>query len=135
MGVMSSLAVFSSSVGINLIGGGLILVGVVLMVVTVSFWKAAVEDPEVLAPLEVMADRRFARADDTYRLALLNSVRPAGADPVVHHVSPAMLAREPISEPQRPYRDPFNHADDAVDVVENTVPIIDPLLNINQEKY
>jgi hypothetical protein len=46
-----------------------------------------------------------------------------------------MLAREPISEPQRPYRDPFNHADDAVDVVENTVPIIDPLLNINQEKY
>jgi len=135
MGVMSSLAVFSSSVGINLIGGGLILVGVVLMVVTVSFWKAAVEDPEVLAPLEVMADRRFARADDTYRLALLNSVRPAGADPVVHHVSPAMLAREPISEPQRPYRDPFNHADDAVDVLENTVPIIDPLLNINQEKY
>jgi hypothetical protein len=135
MGAMSSLAVFSSSVGINLIGGGLILVGVVLMVVTVSFWKAAVEDPEVLAPLEVMADRRFARADDTYRLALLNSVRPAGADPVVHHVSPAMLAREPISEPQRPYRDPFNHADDAVDVVENTVPIIDPLLNINQEKY
>ena len=132
---MSSLAVFSSSVGINLIGGGLILVGVVLMVVTVSFWKAAVEDPEVLAPLEVMADRRFARADDTYRLALLNSVRPEGSDPVVHHVSPAMLAREPISEPQRPYRDPFNHADDAVDVLENTVPIIDPLLNINQEKY
>ena len=132
---MSSLAVFSSSVGINLIGGGLILVGIVLMGVTLSFWKAAVEDPEVLAPLEVMADRRFARADDTYRLALLNSVRPAGADPVVHHVSPAMLAREPISEPQRPYRDPFNHADDAVDVVENTVPIIDPLLNINKEKY
>ena len=132
---MSSLAVFSSSMGINLIGGGLILVGIVLMGVTLSFWKAAVEDPEVLAPLEVMADRRFARADDTYRLALLNSVRPAGADPVVHHVSPAMLAREPISEPQRPYRDPFNHADDAVDVLENTVPIIDPLLNINQEKY
>jgi hypothetical protein len=135
MVAMSSLAVFSSSVGINLIGGGLILVGIVLMGVTLSFWKAAVEDPEVLAPLEVMADRRFARADDTYRLALLNSVRPAGADPVVHHVSPAMLAREPISEPQRPYRDPFNHTDDAVDVVENTVPIIDPLLNINQEKY
>ena len=132
---MSSLAVFSSSMGINLIGGGLILVGVVLMGVTLSFWKAAVEDPEVLAPLEVMADRRFARADDTHRLALLNSVRPEGADPVVHHVSPAMLAREPISEPKRPYRDPFNHADDFVDVVETASPIIDPLLNINQEKY
>ncbi len=132
---MSSLAVFSSSVGINLIGGGLIVVGVVLMGVTLSFWKAAVEDPEVLAPLEVMADRRFARADDTHRLALLNSVRPEGADPVVHHVSPAMLAREPISEPKRPYRDPFNHADDSVDVVETASPFIDPLLNINQEKY
>jgi len=132
---MSSLAVFSSSMGINLIGGGLILVGVVLLGVTLSFWKAAVEDPEVLAPLEVMADRRFARADDTHRLALLNSVRPEGADPVVHHVSPAMLAREPISEPKRPYRDPFNHADDFVDVVETASPIIDPLLNINQENY
>jgi hypothetical protein len=135
MVAMSSLAVFSSSVGINLIGGGLIVVGVVLMGVTLSFWKAAVEDPEVLAPLEVMADRRFARADDTHRLALLNSVRPEGADPVVHHVSPAMLAREPISEPKRPYRDPFNHADDSVDVVETASPFIDPLLNINQEKY
>ncbi len=132
---MSVATVFSSSVGINLIGGGLVLVGIVLLGVTLSFWKAAIEDPEVLAPLEVMADRRFARADDTHRLALLNSVRPEGADPVVHHVSPAMLAREPISEPKRPYRDPFNHADDSVDVVENTAVIIDPLLNINQEKY
>jgi hypothetical protein len=135
MVAMSSLAVFSSSVGINLIGGGLILVGVVLLCVTLSFWKAAVEDPEVLAPLEVMADRRYARADDTHRLAMLNSVRPEGAEPVVHHVSPAMLAREPISEPQRPYRDPFNHADDFVDVVESTTIIIDPLLNKNQENY
>jgi hypothetical protein len=135
MVAMSSLVVFFSSVGINLIGGGLIVVGVVLLGVTLSFWKAAVEDPEVLAPLEVMADRRFARADDTYRLALLNSVRPEGADPVVHHVSPAMLAREPISEPKRPYRDPFNHADDFVDVVENTTVIIDPLLNKSQENY
>jgi hypothetical protein len=135
MSAMSVPAVLSSSVGINLIGGGLIVVGIVLLGVTLSFWKAATEDPEVLAPLEVMADRRYARADDTHRLAMLNSVRPEGSDPVVHHVSPAMLAREPITEPKRPYRDPFNHADDFVDVVENTTVIIDPLLNKNQENY
>lgn len=132
---MNFLAVFSSSMGINLIGGGLILLGLVLLIVTLSFWNSAVEDPEVLAPLEVMADRRFARADDTHRLAMLNNVRPEGADPIVHHVAPSMLSREPASEPVRPYRDPFNHADDAVEVVANTNLIIDPLLNNNQENY
>ena len=132
---MSLVATISSSMSINALGGGLIVLGIVLLVVTLSFWKSAIEDPEVLAPLEVMADRKYARADETRRLAMLNMVRPVGADPVVHHVAPTMLVREPASEPVRPYRDPYNHADDAVEVVDNPVTVIDPLLSINQENY
>ncbi len=122
----------ASSVSINLIGGGLVVLGLALLVTTLALWRAAVEDPEVLAPLEIMADRKFARADETRRLAMLNLMRPEGAEPVVHHAVSTMLMREPISEPERPYVDNFGHDDDAVDVVPS---VIDPLLSkhINKE--
>ncbi len=126
--------VVASSVSVNALGIGLIVLGLVLFVVTLAFWRSAVEDPEVLAPLEVMADRGFARADETKRLALLNLVRPSGAEPIVHHAAPAVLAREPLSEPERPYRDPYDHADDAVDVVPQLSSIIDPLLSQKNEE-
>lgn len=129
------MATLASSMSINAIGACLIVLGIVLLFVTLSFWKAATEDPEVLAPLEVMADRKYARADDTRRLAMLNMVRPEGSDPVVHHAAPPMLVREPVSEPERPYRDPYNHADDAVEIVDGPPAVIDPLLNNNQENY
>lgn len=125
--------VAESNTTVNIVGGGLVVLGLVLLGVTVAYWRSALEDPEVLAPLEVMADRRFARADDSKRLALLNQVRPDGTAPVVHHAAPPVLAREPESEPDRPFRDPHPHDDDAVDVRERTggsVPaIIDPLLS------
>lgn len=132
---MSLVVNIASSVSINILGGALIVLGFALLLITLSFWKSAIEDPEVLAPLEVMADRKYARADDSRRLAMLNMVRPEGADPVVHHAVPTMLVREPVSEPERPYRDPYNHADDAVEVVKNPISVIDPLLNNNQENY
>ena len=116
---------------INLIGGGLVVIGFALLIATLAFWRAAVEDPEVLAPLEIMADRKFARADETRRLAMLNLMRPDGAEPIVHHAAPTMLMREPISEPERPYVDIYGHDDDAVDVVPN---VIDPLLSKNTNK-
>lgn len=126
--------VMASSLSVNLLGVGLIVLGLVLLFVTLGFWRSAVEDPEVLAPLEVMADRSFSRADDTKRLALLNLVRPAGAEPVVHLQPQPVLAREPLSEPDRPYRDPFDHSDDAVDVISEMSVIIDPLLNQKSEE-
>ena len=130
-----SAVLVASKMSVNLLGGGLILLGLVLLVVTLGFWRAAVEDHEVLAPLEVMADRSYARADEAKRLALLNQVRPDGAEPVVHHAAPPVLAREPLTEPERPFRDPFDHSDDAVDVVNESPSIIDPLLNQNKETH
>ncbi len=129
---MTALLV-ASRLSVNLLGIGLVVLGLVLLAVTLVFWRAAVEDHEVLAPLEVMADRSYARADDAKRLALLNQVRPENAEPVVHHAAPPVLTREPVSEPERPFRDPFDHSDDAVDVVNESPSIIDPLLSQNKE--
>jgi hypothetical protein len=42
----------ASKLSVNLIGGGLVLLGLVLLVATLAFWRAAIEDPAVLAPLE-----------------------------------------------------------------------------------
>jgi hypothetical protein len=53
---------FDSKLSVNLIGGGLVILGIVLLIATLAFWRSAIEDPEVLAPLEIMADRAFARA-------------------------------------------------------------------------
>lgn len=75
---MSLSALVASDLKINLLGGGLVLLGLVLLVATLAFWRSAVEDPEVLAPLEVMADRRFSRADVACRMSMLNKVRPNG---------------------------------------------------------
>ena len=115
----------ASKLSVNLIGGGLVLLGLVLLVATLAFWRAAIEDPAVLAPLEIMADRSFARADQAKRTEMLNGVRTDGAEPIIHHVAPDTLMREPISEPEKPFHDPYPHDDDAVDVLPS---IIDPLL-------
>ena len=123
---MFALVVAASSQAVNFIGAGLVLLGIVLFVSTLAFWRAAVEDPLVLAPLEVMADRKFARADDEQRRDMLNDVRPVGAEQIEHAQAPAVLLREPISEPEKPFKDPYSHDDDAVDVVPS---IIDPLLH------
>lgn len=115
----------ASKLSVNLIGGGLVILGIALLVATLAFWRSAIEDSVVLAPLEIMADRSFARADLAKRTEMLNDVRTDGAEPIIHHVAPAVLMREPISEPEKPFRDSFPHDDDAVDVLPS---IIDPLL-------
>jgi hypothetical protein len=121
----------ASKLSVNLIGGGLVVLGLALLVATLAFWRSAIEDPAVLAPLEIMADRSFARADQVKRTEMLNEVRTDGAEPIVHHVAPAVLMREPVSGPEKPFHDPFPHDDDAVDVLPS---IIDPLLNQQKNK-
>jgi len=122
---MSVVAVLDSDMSVNIIGGTLVVVGLVLLVVTLGFWRSALEDPEVLAPLEVMADRRFGRANEERRSTLLNRVRGEGAAPIEFIEPVHALVREPLVEPVRAFKDPFPHDDDAVDVVTRH---IDPLL-------
>ena len=127
---MPAAVLLASDMRVNAISLGMVALGIALFVVTIRFWRSAGEDPEVLAPLEVMSDRRFARADEPARVEILNSVRPDGAEPVVHIAAPEILDHEPPQQ-ERPFRDTFDHSDDAVDVVPA---IIDPLLSQNKEK-
>lgn len=125
----ASVAMMAANMTVNVIAVGLIVLGIVLFVVTISFWRTSVEDPAVLAPLEVMQDRKFARADADRRTQLLNTVRTPDAPIPVSADASSPLFRDPVSEPERPFRDPFPHDDDAVDVVPR---VIDPLLSQQQ---
>ena len=124
------LVVVASDMRVNIISLGMIALGIALFIVTFRFWGSAGEDPEVLAPLEVMGDRKFARADEAGRVDLLNEVRPEGAAPVDHIAAPPILDHEPAQQ-ERPFRDTFDHSDDGVQVVPA---VIDPLLSQNKEK-
>jgi len=70
---MSGNPVFSSS--LQLLGLGMIIIGVGLAVVTVWFWLASRPEPEVLASLEIMGDRKFVVSSDQVKDQMLNSVR------------------------------------------------------------
>lgn len=117
--------VVGADMTVNSVAVAMIVLGGALFTVTLRFWRSAGEDPEVLAPLEVMGDRRFARADEDTRVELLNAVRPADAEHPEHIAAPPVLDHEPAQQ-ERPWKDRFDHADDAVDVVPTT---IDPLLS------
>jgi hypothetical protein len=123
----------AANMTLHLVGVGLVVLGLVLLVTTVVLWRGAVADPEVLAPLEVMADRRFGRADSVERVAILNTVRKEGSELVDMSLDAVALFREPLSEPNRPWRDPYPHDDDAVDIVPMAPSVIDPLLKNNRK--
>ena len=53
----------------------MITIGVGLAVVTVWFWLASRPEPEVLASLEIMGDRKFVVSSDQAKDQMLNSVR------------------------------------------------------------
>ena len=128
-------ALVAADMRVNAVALGMVVLGVAVLVATLRYWRSAGEDPVTLAPLEVMGDRRFARADDAGRARILNSVRPEGSEQVVHPEAPPVLDHEPAQQ-ERPFRDTFDHSDDYVDVVGDVDPaprVIDPLLKQSKE--
>jgi hypothetical protein len=92
---------------VQLMAGGLIVLGVGLIVITVWFWKSTRPDPEPLAPLEVMGRRRWRRADPITQRHLLDDVRAHVNDDAAQAArevvplsttSPPALAAEPAAE-------------------------------------
>ena len=71
--------ILAATLSVTIIGIALVLIGVVVLAVTTSFWRGSVEDPEALAALELMADRRFAKADRGARETILAEARGARA--------------------------------------------------------
>ncbi len=101
-----------SAVGLVLVGGGL-LVG------TIVWWRRGREENPVLAPLEVMGGRSWAKASTTERRRQLDEVRVAGAGGASDQVAsadPVDLEELMRSDPQA--FDDLREPSGVVEVVE-----------------
>lgn len=75
-----SLTESEASRRVYLAAGGLALLGLLLLVGTVWWWRTTRNEHPALAPLEVMGARRWRRAGDPERQRLVDGVRPEGAE-------------------------------------------------------
>lgn len=78
---------------------GLVVLGVALLAITFWFWRTSRPEHPALGPLEVMGSERFWRRDAVEQLELLDSARPAGAEPE-RSVAHALLPHGPRPTPQ-----------------------------------
>lgn len=62
--------------------GGLILLGIGLLAMTVWWWRSTRPEPPALAPLEVMSDRKWMTAGESERRRIVEDFRPDGAVPM-----------------------------------------------------
>ena len=58
--------------------GGLALLGVLLLIGTIMWWRSTRPESPALAPLEVMSGRRWTQASEAERRRLADEVRPQG---------------------------------------------------------
>lgn len=66
----------------------LVAMGLALVMVAVWLHRTTRPDPELLAPLEVMGERRWRRADPVWQRRRLDEVRPRGATPLQPSIAP-----------------------------------------------
>lgn len=86
-----------------------------LAILTVWFWRNSALESPVLAPLEVMSDRRFRKASEEDRSRMLETVR-------------SLAAERPIPIDPEPAVEELAEEDDNVEVAEPAPVVIDPLL-------
>jgi hypothetical protein len=65
--------------------------GVALLLLAVWIYRTTRPDPELLAPLEVMGERTWRRADPVWQRRRLDELRPRGARPLAPSVAPPEL--------------------------------------------
>jgi hypothetical protein len=80
-----------------LTAGGLFLLGLALLIGTVWWWRGTRPEHPVLGPLEVMGERRWAKAPLHERRRMIESVRAARPQPV--RGAPASSSTTPSSTP------------------------------------
>jgi hypothetical protein len=66
----------------------LVAMGLALVMVAVWLHRTTRPDPELLAPLEVMGERRWRRGDPVWQRRRLDEVRPRGASPLQPSIAP-----------------------------------------------
>ncbi|NNE12015.1 MAG: hypothetical protein HKN41_07185 [Ilumatobacter sp.] len=87
----------------------LVAVGLALVMVAVWLYRTTRPDPELLAPLEVMGERRWRRADPVAQRRLLDELRPAGAKPLTPSAAPPVLDEAFEAGPSAPGFDDLHH--------------------------
>ena len=87
-----------------------VVVGIALARMTWWFWVEARPESPALAPLEIMSDAAYGKADEAQRVAMLDAVR-MGAE--------TLAPRKPVGRPERKVEAPVDNAPRHV---------IDPLL-------
>ena len=85
----------------TLIALACIVVGGGLARMTWWFWSEARPESPALAPLEIMSDSAYGKANEAQRIAMLDSVR-MGAE--------TLTPRTPISRPERTVEEPVKNA-------------------------
>jgi hypothetical protein len=102
----------------TLIALSCVVVGIALARMTWWFWVEARPESPALAPLEIMSDAAYGKADEAQRSAMLDAVRMgASKAPAAQPVRTA--PRKPVSRPERTVNAPVDNAPRHV---------IDPLL-------
>lgn len=104
----------------------LVALGVGLVMLAIWLFRVTRPDPEVLAPLELMGDRTWRRADPVWQRRRLDEVRPDGAEPLQPSVAPPEIDEAFDAGPA------VSGFDDLHDVPVEALPITvlgDPLLS------
>ena len=78
-----------------------VVVGIALARMTWWFWNEARPESPALAPLEIMSDAAYGKADEAQRVAMLDAVR-MGAK--------TLAPRKPVSRPERIVEAPVDNA-------------------------
>ena len=95
-----------------------VIVGIALARMTWWFWNEARPESPALAPLEIMSDAAYGKADEAQRVAMLDAVRMnVSKVPVAKPIR--TVPRKPVSRPERTVNAPVDNAPRHV---------IDPLL-------
>lgn len=66
----------------------LVALGLALVLLAIWLRRATRPDPELLAPLEAMGERRWRRRDPVWQRRRLDELRPTGAEPLEPSVAP-----------------------------------------------
>lgn len=85
--VAAELTEAQASLRVYLTAGGLALLGVLLTLYTIWWWRGTRPEPPALGPLEVMSDRRWDKAGEPDRRRWVDGHRPAGALALDGHVA------------------------------------------------
>lgn len=66
----------------------LVALGVALAMLAIWLFRSTRPDPELLAPLEVMGERKWRRGDPVWQRRRLDEIRPQGAAPLEPSIAP-----------------------------------------------